>query len=144
MKHQIQRFSCSQWRSFYARRQYSYSSMDLGGENPHENWPGTRELKRKQPIVLEEMAHYKYNFWKLIELSDCFKDGNGISLLENKRNLWGIVIKQKPAQINLLIRLSSSTVSHEVQMNEEYFFFQMNLQDEWQGHCKSKSSLNIL
>lgn len=24
------------------------------------------------------------------------------------------------------------------------FFFQMNLQDEWQGHCKSKSSLNIL
>lgn len=44
------------------------------------------------------------------------------SLFENIKHLWGIIIKQQPAQINLIIRLSSSTVTHGVQMNEEYFF----------------------
>lgn len=44
------------------------------------------------------------------------------SLFDNIKHLWGIIIKQQPAQINLIIGLSSSTVTHGVQMNEEYFF----------------------
>lgn len=65
------------WRRFYMRKQFRNSNMDLGGQSPNENWPRTRELRWKHLIVLEEMAHYKYNLWKLIELSNCFKDGNG-------------------------------------------------------------------
>lgn len=46
-----------------------------------------------------------------------------ISFFENIKHLRGIIIKQQPAQINLIIRLSSNIVTHECKMDEEVFFF---------------------
>lgn len=76
--HQTPRFYFNHRRSFCARGQSSNSSVDLGGENPNENWPGTRKWRRKHLITLREMAHHRYNFWKLIEFirTNCFKDNN--------------------------------------------------------------------